>query len=186
MSVLLRVEQLFSSFKRFAQKSLNMTPRVLDYTMIQTHGRDDFIHYKEEVLKLIKFYNNIIQSGNKTGVYQYSLIANARKTLQTRGIWTIDRELVCNYRTNFILPVLVLANEQAGNLNLEDVLIATELDYLNYLTRSVPFIDQLRYGECMITALGKWTQYADLVKRINVIYELLGFFQLKYLTDTRL
>ena len=69
MSVLLRVKQLLSSFKRYVDESLNMTPRVLDYAIVQINDRDDFAHYEGEVLKFIKFYKDIIQSSHEIGIY---------------------------------------------------------------------------------------------------------------------
>ena len=81
MSVLLRVEQLLSSFKRFIKEYLTMTPRVLDHTMIQINDRNNFDHSKREVLKFIKFYKNITQSSYKIGIYQCHMIENTRISL---------------------------------------------------------------------------------------------------------
>ena len=48
---------------------------------------------------------------------------------------------MCDCRTNFILPIPVPANGQASDFDLENTLVEGELDYLYYLSRSVPSID---------------------------------------------
>ena len=69
MSVLLRVKQLLSSFKRFVDKSLNITSRVLDHAAVQINDRNNFAHYEGKILKFIKFYKDITQSGYEIGTY---------------------------------------------------------------------------------------------------------------------
>ena len=81
ISVLLRVEQLLSLFKRFVKEHLTITPRVLDHTIIQINNRNSFDHSIRETLKFIKLHKDAMQSSYEIGMYQYSLIKNARTSL---------------------------------------------------------------------------------------------------------
>ena len=118
-----------------------MTPRVLDHAIVQICNKDNFDNAKTEVLKFIKFYDDVTQSGHETRVCQCSLIENTRISLQARGVTTVDRELVCDCGTTFLLLVLVLSNKQPSKLDLEDALVAREFDYLYHSSRSVLSID---------------------------------------------
>ena len=58
-----------------------MTPRVLYHAMVWINDRNNFDCAKGEVLKFIKFYENIVQSSYEIGVCQYYPIENARTSL---------------------------------------------------------------------------------------------------------
>lgn len=186
MLVLLRVKQLLSSFKRFTEEYLNMTPRLLDQAIVCINNRNDFNSSKVEVLEFIEFYKKGTQSGYEISMYQYQLIENARIFLQYSEIRSIDREMVYNCKTNALLPILLLLNNQISLCNIDNTLVEGGLDYSYHSRRSVPSIDQPEHGGYIIIALERQTQDAELVRKINVAHKLLDFAQLKKLSDTRL
>ena len=99
---------------------------------------------------------------------------------------TVDRELICDYGTTFLLPIPVPVFDQPEDIDFEDTLVAEEFDYLYHLVRLIYFFNQPGHRGYVLIALGKWTYNRDLTKNINNAYDLLGFLALKYLTNCRL
>ena len=87
------------------------------------------------------FLKEITQSSYKIGVCQYQLIENSKISLQSSEINIIDREIVCDCRTNIILSIPLKLHKQISLFDTDNALVEGVLDYSYYSRRLVPFKD---------------------------------------------